>query len=154
MDDVVDILIVIFSSEIRILIESRSIRSSMFKCLPCENKANDIETVTLDTGKMVIGFVKWEWCTNKADVVCVKEALADVGRQVGSTRVFGVASEVYPAERQDPATQSISVGKKAINRPCWSLKSLPSMTTFIASVCPRSWPAGEHGSIGDDQITH
>jgi len=96
MDDIVDILVVVFSSEIRILIESRSIRSSMFKCLPCENKANNIETITFYPGKVIVGLVNRKWCTNKADVVCVKEALADVGRHVGIARVFGIASQVYP----------------------------------------------------------
>jgi len=136
MDDIVDILVVIFSSEIRILIESRSIRSSMFERLPSENKANNIETIPLYPGKMIVGLGNRERCTNKADVVCVEEALPDVRRHVGIARVFGIASQVYPSERQDPVRRSISMSERATHRPCWSLKSLPSITTFIVRVCP------------------
>lgn len=79
----------------------------MFKGFPSEQKANNVKAIAFYAGKMIVGFVEWERCADKAYIVCVKEAFADVRWDVWDIRVFGIASEVYSAKRQDPASQSV-----------------------------------------------
>jgi hypothetical protein len=73
----------------------------MFQRLPREYKAHHIKSVPLDPSKMYIGIRQRERRTNKADIIGIKEAFADMGRNMRVDGILCVASQVYSSQCND-----------------------------------------------------
>jgi hypothetical protein len=105
LNDIIDVLFIVFPPTISIPYRNQDLRSSMFERLPRKDESHNVEAISLYAGEMIIGLREGERCADKADVVCVKEAFADVRRHVWRRRVFGIAPKIDTAKRQDPAKE-------------------------------------------------
>jgi hypothetical protein len=70
---------------------------------PCDQESDDIESVSLYTGKMFICVLQWERSSYKADIVSVQKSVSDVGGDVGRRWLFRVSSDVQSSQGEDTA---------------------------------------------------
>jgi hypothetical protein len=75
---------------------------------PTKDESHDVEAISFNAGKMIIGLLEEERCADKPDVVCVKEAFADMRGHVWLRLVFGIPSKIGASKRQDPEKMSVS----------------------------------------------
>jgi hypothetical protein len=65
----------------------------MFDGFPCDEKSDNIESVSFYTNKMLICVSQREWSSYKADIVSIQESVPDVGGDIGSSW-FRVSSDI------------------------------------------------------------
>ena len=113
----------------------------MFDGFPCDEKSDNIESVSFYTNKMLICVSQREWSSYKADIISIQESVPDVGGDIGSRWLFRVSSDIQSSQCKNTA-------KKHVSRPSTE-GELPSLAVLEVNTINVNNLVMEHGQKED-----